>query len=402
MTQRPFPKRTLTPSLTLPARCSSSSFAPPRLDIARILSCNSSGGRLARENGASHSHSPNGSPVSNSGSPSPIGRPQSCWSPSSPSNKNQQRPCSRGSKMDAEGNLRSAMGMRETGGLRLAIEFAKNDGVDGQLVAEAQHQLAQLEAQMMLALAIRSKDCAKLMDAMEKAAKAGVSKQLRQQAALQFAQIKAFVNGGTCTPSPGHGEVLEQLHRAIAMRETGALRLAIRLAEDYVDEDETVRKATKDAQHVLSVAECEWLLAIAVRSNDKSKLQEAIGKVELLNLERPPATVEQAKMLLLQISAREDLSSAMLSKDVRELSSALEKAKLHGVEKSKLDRAGLLLAQAAAREDLFATMPQPPSDVDLLSRCKSMAPLRGDRRIVKRTESLVRLPRQIRRVQSFS
>eukprot|EP00927_Polykrikos_kofoidii_P062037 TRINITY_DN56867_c0_g1_i1.p1 TRINITY_DN56867_c0_g1~~TRINITY_DN56867_c0_g1_i1.p1 ORF type:complete len:437 (+),score=64.65 TRINITY_DN56867_c0_g1_i1:55-1365(+) len=433
MMHRRMSKKSLT-HLSLPSPGSPTSHAPPRLDMRHIMSDLSPGdGRMTRQLSLPSSSSRVNQQASNFSTPK-IGKSISSGhlssASTSPSNSGLQhadvfrvkttghngmvirRTSSgmerRGScpsvgeraspRVDAIENLRSAMNMRETGGLRLAIEIARCDGVEGQLMTEAQHLLVQLESQRMLASAIRSKDVGRLEDAMEKAANADVNKQLLQQASSHLAQLKMAESASSHTSNPAQGEALEQLRRAVDMRETGALRLAIHCAEDQGDQTQALAETLKTAKHVLSVLECEWLLATAIRSNDRSKLQEAISKMEGLNLEQPPVVVEHAKMLLSQILAREALSTAMVNKDLQELSSALERARLNGVEKSKLDKAEQILAQVSARAELSAAMAEPAIDVDVLSRAVSKAKLlRVERREVERAELLLRGPRMCRR-----
>jgi len=302
--------------------------------------------------------------------------------------------------LDVEEHIRCAMLVRETGALRLAIDAANRELERTPLVAEAQKLLHQLESERMLTTAMRTRDAGKLEDAINRATEAEADPELLHQAefflsqyrassgslsgSLLYDELEAAEAGPEAPAAAERDEVLLRMRRAAILNETGALKMAIKSAERAGGREEAVEQA----KSILAGLETQKLLAAALRSKDRAKLQDAAGKAKGTPLEQSPEC-EQAAQLLAQFDARDSLSRAIKEKDAEKLPEAISDARSTGVEKPKIDKAVQVLAQLQAHQVLASALED--RDIDAVRSAVENARACGlEKRHLAEAEQLLR------------
>mmetsp|Transcript_124347 Transcript_124347/g.264958 ORF Transcript_124347/g.264958 Transcript_124347/m.264958 type:complete len:501 (+) Transcript_124347:77-1579(+) len=289
--------------------------------------------------------------------------------------------------LESQEMLEIAMRNRETGSLQACINVASSRGVNPKLIEEAKQIFSQLTAQMTLNAACKGKDADKLEDAIEKAKSVGMDVGFLSPAQDYLNYLRSQ-DGSTAkvendAPAPVD-PVTEILQRAIGMRETGCLRMAIQTAKNARGDHASL---LQQAETMLAHVEAELLLPPAIKKQDRKKLTEAVKKAEESGLQS--SLLDQAKHILAQMQGRDHLSSAMARKNSADLREAIDSATDLGLEKAKIDKAEHLFQQACIRESLYEAAEG--TDADALQSAINAAKAAGiEKREVDKAEFALR------------
>eukprot|EP00928_Gymnodinium_smaydae_P092226 TRINITY_DN7603_c1_g1_i1.p1 TRINITY_DN7603_c1_g1~~TRINITY_DN7603_c1_g1_i1.p1 ORF type:complete len:554 (+),score=140.85 TRINITY_DN7603_c1_g1_i1:141-1802(+) len=223
--------------------------------------------------------------------------------------------------LEVEESLRIAMDTGQSGALMCAIQGAHVAEVQSSLLNEAQAMLQQVEAHRALTAALQNEDASKLPEAISRAERAGVPQQVLDDARRRLAQLEARppsaggigMGAGPRPPSQGGNgprrhddkttsDVIahldELLDVAIAQRESGMLRMAVKFADGH-----GMIERAAEAQKLLSHLEAQRQLTFAMRKRDPDpkKLREAIEKAKGCGYLSPD--LEVAEQMLEQCEA---------------------------------------------------------------------------------------------------
>lgn len=297
--------------------------------------------------------------------------------------------------LEIEDSLNIAITMRESGALRLALSAACGSGASSALIEKGQQLLAMLELGHSLAAAARSRNPKKLQEALDKAEKCNLPPATLEHARALLAELsdsgKVSPTDGALTPDTGAlggdtaktascgdraadarsplDEIEQRIWRAVNLRESGALKMAIDSAAGITvmgaDPARTKaliarRDAMLDvARRTLGEIESARALALVVKrigpNSDRKKLKEAITQAESFGL--TPVTSEdlaRAMAALEHIDAQESLSAALKAKTVADIEAAIARCRAANVDRTRVDRAEKTLIVMKAKDELDA------------------------------------------------
>jgi len=260
--------------------------------------------------------------------------------------------------LEAEEMLQIAMRNNVTGHLKKCIDIAAFKGANETLIAEARALYNKSGIERTLISALNSGNCEKLEASLPDAKEAGVTGELLEEA-QEF--LTAF-NEKKAKPEKKESpkdQLEDALQLAIRMQQTGALQRAVKRAR-AADEKNQRHDDTKNLPtHEASICEAEQLIAeleigmqlpLALKRQDSKKIKEVLDKAHTWNIET--AEIQEANAMHAQLEVGEELRLAVNAKNKEQLDAAIEKAIATGVDASKIQKAELALAQCRAREEI--------------------------------------------------